>query len=1439
MTLAPFAVAFACALVVLCLCERLLHALLSLFFVRAGESRRAAAGHLMQGHVLFWTTLASRVAVAALQSVRRLLAWWLVCLAVFGAFAVLNATWEEYPETWQAVLGYYNRSVGPFLQQAVVIPLVIADLFLKSVLPLWDALVWFWRSLVLYGVLPVVSAEARVLLDIAQELVLLCQDSAVSLVAFAESFLCTQGLECLALDKRVLNVLTPMGRVRNIALRSVNLTTALCSSLAVPADLAIYPLTDVNVALGVHFLVNAGLHLLLVAPQVTSIRCASARDNAFHVLQCTPDLEPVMQHLGAALNSLGLALDNWLDVALVVVEGALTGAPVRTCGDASQQQERGLDPSVISGALFAGSNRSIPVGLTESLYAVTDGATAVYVGTTLQSVQAPQLWPHPVNVDFGVAAVSLSKDPSPVLTETRAAVQTTDMLGCNCTDTADSGMVVLCTILPLEGMAPNTSAADYTLQVFMPDALVAGYLRCDGVRIVVRSVRWRLTRYSQQQASLAYGETVTAAPSTDCVSRGNCREVDATVWLLPRCAETPRVVNDRACLAGAVCNPFCMAARPSGSGRGNLFFLGQGRWRTGSTLLERDCAVGAAESPQAVTSTSGGSGFSATVTTLSPLLQNLTSALFVQAASQATPRCNHTTSVTSFQPAPEGVRSGLLSGDAPFVVAGDTVFTPVPKGGGFVSVAVERLFGDERNVFSLQTLAQQLPAELLLATQLEQGAKDDVRFPGNPVKLLVPSSASMLVAVSSDDFVFYASNPTPEVLGAYFRYCARGRRGDDIPQWGLLIESSYAALQVFRVAAYRRCAAYSCGADLVRSVELAGFKKDYSVACDQRFNASVVNLEYVDAHNVAVTVKVANVTDYSEMLGDFDGPGVLYRTYWLHPRTLALAASRWTPTAPRTSYGVLCPSQMRLPQLGSMGAELANAGLFLVRFVSDAVLYTPGMVPVWRAGGVCASPGASNSLYHTAVATCGADLYGLDDFFDSLDGFNSLFWDSLRKLEALLLTSEQRRNFAGDLFEGAASFGAGSVDAALGASSVVTLNSLPIKDALAGLLGSFRDGLNFDSVTSSAAVGSAGGQQVVKVSAGLVAWARFTYGVGRTMFLALLRRQLSGEGFSLEDVWTLLWTTLYDQREVYNQVIVAKYRRACFGLQLMLGYDNPVAKIVYYQCLAGGAMVDSVLDVALDVFVHVPMAKCVCKDGVGQRQPLTAYVQSVCLPRTPVSLRPTLLQLVNAQGGGGLAGGAQFARLTCQGVLGFTKARLRQALDPWLDYQYKALAALGDLVDYLLIGWKSDAGECLNLQDPHVFVIVPQPNEYFSKCADTSLCHRRCAREWALFEPYADGTQTAPLPVVEVTVESMFFPGDALASSLVTNVVALAEVDGAGTCDERASAALADYAVAVAQSVGCRVLSEFCCLPRRARTKRQARGFCPWRCPARCCAPPS
>ena len=62
-------------------------------------------------------------------------------------------------------------------------------------------------------------------------------------------------------------------------------------------------------------------------------------------------------------------------------------------------------PSVVSEALFA--NRStVVVGLTGWLYAVTDGVTAVYVGSGTSNLQSSGAWPNPVNVAYGVAAVS-------------------------------------------------------------------------------------------------------------------------------------------------------------------------------------------------------------------------------------------------------------------------------------------------------------------------------------------------------------------------------------------------------------------------------------------------------------------------------------------------------------------------------------------------------------------------------------------------------------------------------------------------------------------------------------------------------------------------------------------------------------------------------------------------------------------------------------------------------------------------------------------------------------------------------------------------------------------------------------------------------------------------------------------------------------------------
>lgn len=155
------------------------------------------------------------------------------------------------------------------------------------------------------------------------------------------------------------------------------------------------------------------------------------------------------------------------------------------------------------------------------------------------------------------------------------------MMACNCSDTA-AGVRVLCAYLPISGVPYSSQPSDYLAEVLFPDEVTQAMMTCSGIDIYVHSARFPFTRYDTGSSGQG---------STDCIARGNCRSVDATVWLFPRCEQLP----PRACLPTATCFPFCMAARPSGSGASNLIFTPASRWRSGYTIMQQDCAIATAQ----------------------------------------------------------------------------------------------------------------------------------------------------------------------------------------------------------------------------------------------------------------------------------------------------------------------------------------------------------------------------------------------------------------------------------------------------------------------------------------------------------------------------------------------------------------------------------------------------------------------------------------------------------------------------------------------------------------------------------------------------------------------------------------------------------------------------------------------------------------------------
>jgi len=143
---------------------------------------------------------------------------------------------------------------------------------------------------------------------------------------------------------------------------------------------------------------------------------------------------------------------------------------------------------------------------------------------------------------------------------------------------------------------------------------------------------------------------------------------------------------------------------------------------------------------------------------------------------------------------------------------------------------------------------------------------------------------------------------------------------------------------------------------------------------------------------------------------------------------------------------MLCPAMQRLPRVGTFAAELANAGVFLVRFVTYAITYTPGLVAVWSAGPRCPAPGSA--LYHSVLANCGETVYSLDDFFDSLDDAGAVFWHSLSLLARLIAPTSKPAlaQPITDVLDGMSQYGQGAVDVWAGGAGVLMLTRVPIRE---------------------------------------------------------------------------------------------------------------------------------------------------------------------------------------------------------------------------------------------------------------------------------------------------------------------------------------------------------------------------------------------------------
>lgn len=673
-----FTVPYSGSLIVLLLFERLLSAVLSLFMSgnREGksEAHHVVAGALHVGSSLVFGlgSVVTRCILFASQCVL----WFFI---MFCLLSLLYVTYTEFPVIWIKGFDYYNSRVGPFMQTYVILPLQWVNILFKGVVPVWNAFVWFGKVLISKGLLPLVWEEAVTLAEMGVGVLNLGRHCSQSLYTYVGAVSCS-GNACLTTPPQ-LDLITPMGDVRDIAVLGTSLLGNVCSVFAVPVEVFAYPLSDVNLAQAVHNLGNAVLGVLVAVPVSTYHRCRQYgnADHRYNALMCTPDLQPIVTNIVSGLRDLGELLDNWMGVGYVALQAAVTQETPACWGEAT------LGPQTFSSNnLLVGETATI--GLTDWLMATSNSSLAYFFSTT-GNTAAPRQWPQPIDVSLGVAAVTYAGVGSvdvTSLTQGRrpASRQSTTLLGCACVDSS-AGLDIQCALLPFSGSLTTNQS---TFSVWFQDDTWRKQLTCSTVEITVRSVRWQVSRYEGTTASFAGAQT--DIPANDCVTRGTCENVDASIWVVPKCSLLPGALcSDYG--VGTSCFPFCMAVRQAGTANSNPVLVNAGTWRTGKQLMNRNCGLngdvtGATYAPSM--------SVAGTSTVMSSSGMNQDSPLFVSAP--AALGCSTGMGMTSWVPKQES--SGFLPftriGGQPFAIAGDTILIADNQLDGGVLVQVCFLF---------------------------------------------------------------------------------------------------------------------------------------------------------------------------------------------------------------------------------------------------------------------------------------------------------------------------------------------------------------------------------------------------------------------------------------------------------------------------------------------------------------------------------------------------------------------------------------------------------------------------------------------------------------------------------------------------------------------------------------------------------------------------
>ena len=450
---------------------------------------------------------------------------------------------------------------------------------------------------------------------------------------------------------------------------------------------------------------------------------------------------------------------------------------------------------------------------------------------------------------------------------------------------------------------------------------------------------------------------------------------------------------------------------------------------------------------------------------------------------------------------------------------------------------------------------------------------------------------------------------------------------------------------------------------------------------------------------------------------------------WINPITLETKENAmWMPEAPQvpTLDGMLCPSQRRMPNFGSLWANAWNSVIWFLRMPLFVLLYLPVMSDF-----TC----PLQSHGHSILQTCGKDLFSLDNMFSSLFALNSNFWQSFAII--------------------ANAFGPGPPQTFINGMTMFADSQWTI--IRPRLVSSFLTIGNIDASNAINVIQNsiAGLPPIVKaaqhIATNPVAVAQVYYKVFTKMLVSIVLEK--------RDVRNVFWNSVADGIADWESIVLSRMRQSCAGLSLMTGYNSPLGMLIMQYCNAFVDWTQAGPIMASVFFVDIPLTSCVCVNSHGQS--FNDNIIQNCYPVAPDSMKPLLVALLDSNAA------------ICPTLTNMTKAHFTEALDNMFSNLEGGTRHIGSVIDWFV--GDEGSGQCNNFnQNPFVVSLLPQPVDYWRVCGKTQRCRYRCLDEFTAFEQVKQSFRVTES--VTTNVQSLFFNSQDIDTYIPFTPIALLEI---------------------------------------------------------------